>query len=202
MTHDFEKSFIHTNPDPKSEAPLGEETLSECKDKELRASQEFWQERVERVGTHKSPYLHTPPERIEVFTKRFESLIREHVANKDVLEIGCGYGRNIKAFSNCHQYVGIDFIPELIDEAKKNAIPSKVRHVGGAFYPQFSFKCMNLRDLEPGMHKFDIVVGVSVITSVEYEFPKVLDTLKAVLKPGGYILWLEEEWYRIDWKDC
>lgn len=170
---------------------LGESTLSECENKKERSTKKFWEDRLKEVGVHKSPYRETPEEKIDNFTKRFDKLIKEHTANKEVLEIGCGYGRNLSSFDLCTNYTGIDFIPDLIHEAICNIKDSK----------KFYVATMNLRDLKSNTfsHLFDVIVGVSVITSVEYEFPKVLKILKSVLKPEGYILWLEEEWYRIDW---
>jgi SAM-dependent methyltransferase len=172
---------------------LGEKTLSECEDKEDRASIEYWEKRVKEEGTHGSIFLTTPSLVVDNFTERHKSILPSHVLNKSVLEIGCGYGRMLDSFVGCRSYIGIDFVAPLIDEAKELAKGN----------PKFKYECMSFRDLSPETfnYKFDIIVGIAVITSVEFEFPKVLKILKSVLKDDGYILWLEEEWYRIDFKE-
>jgi SAM-dependent methyltransferase len=173
---------------------LGEKTLSECKDKKLRSSEEYWEDRVNDVGVVDSPYLKTPQQWIDKFTKRHKHEIIKHTVDRDVLEVGCGYGRNLEAFRFCKSYTGIDFVPALVERAA-----SRISDLD--LDPQFGVICMNLRDIADYKYRFDVIVGVSVITSVEYEFSTVLNTLKSVLNPEGYILWLEEEWMRIDWSD-
>jgi SAM-dependent methyltransferase len=183
---------------------LGEGTLSECADKKVRSGQSFWAERVAEVGNHKSPFLDTPQEKIDTFTELHNEWIRAYCtrsdmvvgSGKDVLEICCGYGRNMMAFRDVKSYIGIDFVPELIEEAKQRASDENLYEF------HFDFRVMSVRDIPKEWNeKFDLVVAVAAVTSLEHEWAKVLASLKATLKkPGQPILWLEEEWMRMDFK--
>jgi ubiquinone/menaquinone biosynthesis C-methylase UbiE len=122
--------------------------------------------------------------------------------DEDVLEIGCGYGRLLDIYAEtCCSYVGVDFVPALVEEAQ-NRLDKILKHeedyVGGL---KMEVREADLRNLPFEDETFTAIVGVTTITSVECNFPQVLDELKRVLKPKGFILWLEEEWMRIDYKD-
>jgi ubiquinone/menaquinone biosynthesis C-methylase UbiE len=193
--------MVDTNPYNKIDY-LGTETLSECQDKEERSRKAFWEARVAKFGNHKSIFLDTAEERIKKFTENHIRLIYQMLEDEDVLEIGCGYGRLLDIYAEtCCSYVGVDFVPALVEEAQ-NRLDKILKHeedyVGGL---KMEVREADLRNLPFEDETFTAIVGVTTITSVECNFPQVLDELKRVLKPKGFILWLEEEWMRIDYKD-
>lgn len=201
-------------------------TLTPIKDKHERASAEFWEDRVKRLGNHKSPFLDMPQEEIDAFTARHRQWIEPWTAGKRVLEIGCGYGRSMYMFRNAETYVGIDCVESLIEEAKekfKEVFGGRVDHNKRARkedryddqlpWPGYVFKRdlredgfgglpMYINDWSPlGFHpKFDICVAVAVISSVEPYFHDLRRRIFESLEPGGVILWLEEDYTRIDYK--
>lgn len=170
-------------------------TLTEIEDKETRASSGFWSIRVAEVGNHKSPFLNKPQEEIDAFTDRHRQWVEPWVAGKDVLEIGCGYGRTMDMFKDAKSYIGVDCVPELIEEARKNfdVVFGEVG-LGGVFHSDLR----NTKELEP--YTFDICVAIAVISSVEPYFHELRKRIKNVLRPGGVILWLEEDYTRVDYK--
>ncbi len=171
-------------------------TLTDIKDKHTRASAEYWRDRVAQVGTHRSPFLDMPQKEIDAFTERHRQMVEPWVKGQRVLEIGCGYGRNMDMFKEAKLYVGIDCDKRLVSEAKAN-----FRRVMP--HPWASGSGIHNIDLrtEP-FHgwTFDICVAIALISSVEPYFHELRGKVKEVLRPGGVILWLEEDYTRIDYK--
>lgn len=92
-----------------------------------------------------------------------------------VLDIGCGIGRSAGWFDP-KNYLGIDFVPEFIEEARK-------------LHPEHKFEVVDLRDPLPyGDKEFDLAFAVAVIgmirgnegneiaTKVEQEMVRVAKT--------------------------
>lgn len=170
-------------------------TLTEIEDKEIRTSAEYWVDRVKEAGNHKSPFLDTPQERIDAFTARHRQWVEPWVAGRDVLEIGCGYGRTMEMFRNAKSYIGVDCVPSLIEEARKNfGVVFGESGEGGVFWADLK----DGKELET--FTFDICVAIAVISSVEPFFRKLKGKISRMLRPGGVILWLEEDYTRIDYK--
>jgi len=73
--------------------------------------------------------------------------------NKSVLDIGCGFGEFGYFLSKRYKgvdYLGIDIVPEFIEEAKKK-------------YPHLSFKVSDFLKDNPG--SFDVVIASGVLNS-------------------------------------
>lgn len=172
-------------------------TLTEIKDKETRATAEYWRDRVQKVGNHKSPFMDKPQEEIDAFTARHRQWVEPWVKGKKVLEIGCGYGRNMELFKGAEFYVGVDCVKSLVSEAKENyrrVFPAPCQSGAGVYD-------IDLRnEAFYGWYPFDICVAVALISSVEPYFHDLRRKVKEILRPGGVILWLEEDYTRVDYK--
>lgn len=171
-------------------------TLTDIKDKETRASKEYWVERVRKAGNHNSPFMYMPQEEIDAFTARHRQWIEPWVKGKKVLEIGCGYGRNMDMFKEASFYCGVDCVKSLVSEAKENyrRVFSHPWPSGGGIFE------MDLRNGDFLGYSFDICVAIAVVSSVEPYFHDLRRKIKEVLVPGGVILWLEEDYTRVDYK--
>ena len=175
--------------------------LSEAIEKGIRGRYDFWERRINEEGIFGSVYLNTPGERIYKFTEGHKELISRMVKDKDVLEIGCGYGRVLTHFRECKSYIGIDFMPNYIDEAKLRL--EALQKYDPGTYNKFSVEMFDARELKEDTfpHKFDIVVGITVISSLEDAFYELVSKLEKVIRPNSYFVWLEEAWFRIDYVD-
>lgn len=171
-------------------------TLTEIEDKETRSTVGFWEIRVAEMGNHKSPFLNKPQEEIDAFTERHRQWVEPWVKGQRVLELGCGYGRNMEMFKEAKLYHGVECVKSLVSESKEN-----YRRVFTPPYPSGSgiFR-MDLRKDEFLGMTFDICVAIALISSVEPYFHELRRKVKEVLRPGGVILWLEEDYTRIDYK--
>ena len=170
-------------------------TLTDIKDKHERASAEYWVDRVSRLGNHKSPFLDMPQEEIDVFTARHRQWVEFWVKGKDVLEIGCGYGRTMDMFRSTKTYMGLECVPSLLEEARK-----RYDEVFSAFDVHGGVAKSDLRIEKFDGFSFDICVAIAVISSVEPFFHDLRRRVLNALRPGGVILWCEEDYHRIDFK--
>jgi len=175
-------------------------TLTDIKDKHERASAEYWCERVQKLGNHKSPFLDMPQEEIDVFTTRHRKWIEPWVKGKRVLEIGCGYGRTMDMFTEANSYVGVECVRALVEEARENY--NRLFNGHPTFYSG-GIAVGDLRDFDfsgdAGL-SFDICVAIAIISSVEPYFHDLKRRIFESLDPSGAILWLEEDYHRIDFK--
>ena len=168
-------------------------TLTEIEDKHERCGVEYWEKRVAAVGNHRSPFLDKPQEEIDVFTNRHRELVKFWTLGKGVLEIGCGYGRNMDMFRGSKWYAGMECCHSLIEEARVNftrVFPGKGLGVFHGDLQTFDFTG----------YENDICVAIAVISSVEPFFHDLRKRILDILNPEGIILWLEEDYTRIDYK--
>ena len=169
-------------------------TITEIEDKHTRSTVEYWRQRVKEVGNHRSPFLDKPEEEIAAFTERHRGWVIPWVLNKDVCEMGCGYGRNMDMFTGAKTYMGFECVTELLDEA---AINLKRVFKGS---PRASLHLVDLRDYAFSV-EFDICVAIAVVSSVEPYFHNLRKRMLESLRSGGVILWLEEDYVRIDYNE-
>jgi glycosyltransferase involved in cell wall biosynthesis len=153
----------------------------------LRSTAEYWISRVQKHGPTASTFLTTPPEKIAEFTEHHMGVMRRYVKGS-VLETGCGWGRLSLPISRlATSYVGVDFVPALIAKAKESL-------------PDLDFRVASAADLPFEDGSFDVVVAVTCVSSFAHIFDAVLAECRRVLKPSGVILFLEEDYARMDWK--
>lgn len=182
---DIWTKLAHSLPSVQTPANL----LTEADNLEVRASFDFWDQRVRDNGTTRSTFLDTPQARINEFTAQHMRILQEYMQSySKVLDVGCGWGRMSLPISKmCAEYIGVDFIPELIDKAKESL-------------PELDFRVVDARKLPFEDASFDLIVSVTTLSSFANNFDQILAEFKRVLVPSGKILFLEEQFARIDWK--
>lgn len=94
-----------------------------------------------------------------------------------VLDLGCGHGalaeRLAEDFADV-SVVGVDESPSMIAAAKRRA------------HPNLRFELWRAQDLTPELGRFDLVLSTAVLHWIpEAEHPRVLERVRAVLKPHG-----------------
>lgn len=108
----------------------------------------------------------------------------DELADKQILDVGCGYGGLLRNFvkygatpGNCF---GIDLLPDRIEEAEKIS-------------PNIDFRCGNAENLSFDNEYFDIVLSSTVFTSIFDKNMKrnIAREMIRVLKPTGLILWYD-----------
>jgi len=106
------------------------------------------------------------------------------LADKQILEIGCGGGRVLADFlawgAKPENLYGVDLLPERIESAKRQ-------------YPEFHFECANAESLSFSDSVFDLVLFFTVFSSIldETMQVRVASEAKRVLKKNGAILWYD-----------
>lgn len=95
-----------------------------------------------------------------------------------ILDLGCGGGRLVELFSDYQviDYIGVDNCQGLINYAKQK-------------YPKENFINSDILNLQFSPKTFNVVFSIAVLN----HFPKplqmlVLNNIRRVLKPGGYLL--------------
>jgi SAM-dependent methyltransferase len=98
-----------------------------------------------------------------------------HVADRSVLEVGCGegYGTALLA-STANRVLGIDYDPPTVAHA-------------AARYPQAAFALGNLAALPVASARVDVVATLQVIEHV-WDHPQFVRECLRVLRPGGLLL--------------
>jgi ubiquinone/menaquinone biosynthesis C-methylase UbiE len=108
-------------------------------------------------------------------------LIKQHGANKRVLEYGCGPGSCAFVLAQCNAVVsGIDISEFAIDYATK--IESE-RNLG------VTFEVMNAEELSFDDNSFDLICGSGILHHLQLD--KAYSELARTLKPGGRAVFLE-----------
>lgn len=104
---------------------------------------EFWKDRLQKAKEIKNI-------KFSVYTGIFpdeehKKIIREHISkDASVIDVGCGYGRCADWFDN---YVGIDFSPDFIKEAR-------------SLSPNKKFEVQNFLEMDYPTNHFDWAVSI------------------------------------------
>ncbi len=103
---------------------------------------------------------------------------------KTVIDVGCGYGRNIVYFlRNGYEVFGVDQNPEAINEVKKLA-----KQLAPA-NPLENFRVALVEDIPVEDNMFDVVICSAVLhfANNKNHFDKMVRSIWRVLKPGGFM---------------
>lgn len=100
-----------------------------------------------------------------------------------VLDLGCGTGRTaavVQRHMPNVRYVGIDLIPEFIEEARRSS-------------PGVQFEVGSAHQLPFDDGSFDIVLALTMFSSVSSgDLEKAAATeIRRVLRPGGWLIWYD-----------
>lgn len=114
--------------------------------------EEFWKERLHDAKTkyplHYSVFV-TGHEQWKKINKNHQAILEKEVKDTDnVIDLGCAYGRSSEMIKS-DKYLGVDFSPDFIEEAKK-------------LYPKRKFQVANLKQLPFKDKQFDVGFMVSV----------------------------------------
>ncbi len=104
-------------------------------------------------------------------------LLKKRIQDKQVLEIGCGGGRDARVFlKDKFEYLGIDASKGLLKVARKNN-------------PSGTFRLMDLFDLRFPKQSYGAIWSMATLLHVpKYRLPKVLRSIHALLKPNGFFV--------------
>lgn len=112
---------------------------------ENMAKPEYWQMRLRRAV--KPIYAIGVGFDWDIINKEHRRIIGDHIKSDDtVLDIGCGIGRTAEWFTS-KQYLGIDFVPEFIDIAKKQ-------------HPNHKFRVWDAREKLEGKWDWGLMISV------------------------------------------
>ena len=113
---------------------------------------EFWKDRIHTAKNnsrmHYSVFISNDKLWNDINKKHKEVFDKEIKKTDSVLDLGCGYGRSSQMIE-CARYVGTDFSPDFINEAKK-------------LYPDKEFVLADMAKLPFADKEFDIGFMVSV----------------------------------------
>ena len=93
-----------------------------------------------------------------------------------VLDVGCGYGRQLKELSELgFSVAGTDTSSAMLEKAKENAPDAELQ------------QCRSNLPWED--NTFDVVLLVTLLTSVPFDLEqrKIVSEVKRVIKPGGHV---------------
>lgn len=113
---------------------------------------EFWKDRIEGAKKnnkiHYSVFLANDTIWKKLNDDHKKILEKEIKKGDNVLDAGCGYGRNSEMIKS-DKYVGVDFSPDFIEMAKE-------------LYPKREFMVADIKDLPFKDKEFDVSICVSV----------------------------------------
>jgi 2-polyprenyl-3-methyl-5-hydroxy-6-metoxy-1,4-benzoquinol methylase len=138
-------------------------------------NQRYSQDSHDQFGGYEHPHLWDRVRYHEV-DRLFLKLLGD-VSLLDVLEIGCGIGRNASFFRNAASYLGTDLSDVAITKARQRCLE----------HPSHRFEVMDAMDLKLEDKKFDLVLGAEIIEHVQ-DVEKMLRGIYRVLKPQGRFL--------------
>lgn len=111
---------------------------------------EFWKNRLDEAKKinhlHYSVYLANDKLWAKILEAHMEVIHKVIKPTDKVLDAGCGYGRFSSIFEN---YLGVDFSPDFINEAKR-------------LFPHKNFEVQDLRKLPYLNKEFDVALVVSI----------------------------------------
>ncbi|MEM3561226.1 MAG: class I SAM-dependent methyltransferase [Nitrososphaerota archaeon] len=115
--------------------------------------------------------------------EKYYSKLKDCCLNKDVLEIGCGTGKDSIKISEygANKVIGIDLSPQGIKIAKAESTIKKAKNV---FFYVMNAENMNFED-----SCFDVIFGNSILHHLYLE--DALKEIKRILKPDGKIIFIE-----------
>jgi ubiquinone/menaquinone biosynthesis C-methylase UbiE len=145
---------------------------------------EFWNQRALQYGANQEATLG------EIAVRCLEiNEIKKHLDhNQKILDVGCGNGYTTRIFAkkfNCKIY-GIDYVPKMIDNAKKNIIESDV-------LGELHFGVQDCLDLKFPNSYFDVIYTercIQNLPELKLQERVILELLR-VLKPGGKLILVE-----------
>ncbi|KJV09124.1 hypothetical protein VZ95_13415, partial [Elstera litoralis] len=156
---------------------------------------EHWTDWAEAYGTALRATTKTPTVKfleLDAFTRHFQSILGERKA--DILEVGCGVGLNVlplaKHFPDL-SFDGVDAAAEMIASAQETlgsqdaAVRDRVRFFHGEGVAL---------DTIPGLRdSYDIVFTDRFLINVKplENQQRIISKMAAKLKPGGYLLMIE-----------
>jgi ubiquinone/menaquinone biosynthesis C-methylase UbiE len=124
----------------------------------------------------------------EVHFEMLKALKRFHyddLANRKILEVGCGHGHWLRQFiqwgARPENIFGVDLLPDRIETGRK-LLP-----------PAVTVKCADASKLEFKDESFDLVLEAVSFTSIfDMAMAKsIASEMSRVLKPGGAIVWYD-----------
>ena len=135
-------------------------------------SEEYDKMRIENKGTSANDVIEIPI---------FRSLLPD-IQNKDILDLGCGYGENALYFKNkgSNYVLGTDISKHMIDIANKE---NKINGI--------DYKVLAMEDISTINKKFDIVVSSLAFHYVS-DFDKLLKDIHDLLNKNGYLIFSQE----------
>lgn len=110
----------------------------------------FWRQRLNLAK--KNGYLHysvylANPDLWKLICDTHEEIMKKEIKPEDrVLDIGCAFGRISPLFEN---YLGVDFSPDFIEEAKR-------------LYPNKKFEIQDINNLPYEDKSFDVGIAISM----------------------------------------
>ena len=109
----------------------------------------------------------------------FDRLLRRVPKGNAALDVGCGAARwTRRLIAAGYRVKGIDLQPRLIEDNRRRV-------------PEAEFECVPLQDLRD-TNRYDLIVSVTVLQHIPFEEQeKAAAKLKALTRPGGHVLILE-----------
>lgn len=115
-----------------------------------------------------------PNDLIEI--PNFRSLVPD-VTDKDILEIGCGYGKNAKFYSSKAKYIlATDISKHMLEIAKNENEADNIEYLKLA-----------MENIHTINKKFDIIISSLVFNYLE-DYPSMMTKIYNLLKPNGVLI--------------
>jgi ubiquinone/menaquinone biosynthesis C-methylase UbiE len=107
-------------------------------------------------------------------TEKVLEKVKKETKKPKILDLCCGTGHLVNELSELGSYTGLDFAPSMIEHCSVT-------------YPKEKFICGDAEELPFKENTFDAVICFWSFHHILYP-DKVLDEIKRVLKPGGFVL--------------
>lgn len=141
----------------------------------------FKKERKFPVRPHLNKWLSQAPTKLNNFFKKEDEYLKKNIKPKsNILDIGCGFGRNIKVFSkSANKVSGVDYDKKVLEKAR-NALKR---------YNNVKLFLENAKKLHFKDSEFDYVICMgNTFGNILSIRPQVLSEMKRVVKNGGRII--------------